>query len=341
MTVTVQADEMQRVLNEVFLEYSFPKNKSATLASVHTESTLYGVNSHGIDRVAKFIKYIELGLVKIDAEAARAETFGSIERWDGHSGPGILNALTCTDRAIALAKDYGMGLVALRNTNHWMRGGTYGWRMAEAGCIGILFTNTTHNMPAWGGRDPRTGNNPLIVAIPRAGGHVVLDMALSQFSFGGLNAHRLRGEELPFPGGWDAQGELSTTPADIIASERALPIGYWKGSALSMVLDMLATLLSAGSSTYRIGQRGHETDVSQVFLCLDPARFPNPELQTQLLEEIIDYNHSGPPLREGQRTYYPGERALANFQRNSKIGMQVSEQVWQEVLALSTGGKHT
>ncbi|CAH0999067.1 2,3-diketo-L-gulonate reductase [Neolewinella maritima] len=335
MTVTIQAAEMTEVLRQVFALHGFTDADAATLARVHTESTLYGVNSHGIDRVAKFIDYIGRGLVDTDARAARVATFGSIERYDGHSGPGVLNALHCTDRAITLAREHGMGLVALRNTNHWMRGGTYGWRTAAAGCIGILFTNTTHNMPAWGGRDPRTGNNPLIIAIPRAGGHVVLDMALSQFSFGGLNAHRLRGEELPFPGGWDAQGQLTTTPADIIASERALPIGYWKGSALSMVLDMLATLLSAGNSTYRIGQRGHETDVSQVFLCIDPARFHDRDLQQRLLDEIVDYNHSGPPLREGQRTYYPGERALQNMQHNLAHGMAVSMEVWREVTDLA------
>lgn len=334
MTLTIQAEEMATVLRQVFTRQGFTEADAATLARVHTESTLAGVNSHGIDRVVKFVDYIERGLVDLNARATQAETFGSIERYDGHSGPGVLNALSCTDRAIALAKQHGMGLVALRNTNHWMRGGTYGWRVADSGCIGILFTNTTHNMPAWGGRDARTGNNPLIVAIPRVGRHVVLDMALSQFSFGGINAHRLRGEELPFPGGWDAQGQLTTNPADIIASERALPIGYWKGSALSMILDMLATLLSAGSSTYRIGQRGHETDVSQIFLCIDPARFHDRDLQQRLLDEIIDYNHSGPPMQAGGRTYYPGERALANVERNTEAGMQVSELVWEEVLAL-------
>ena len=70
-------------------------------------------------------------------------------------------------RAISIAKENGIGCVVLKNTNHWMRGGTYGWQAADAGCIGICFTNTIANMPPWGGKEPKLGNNPLVIAVPR------------------------------------------------------------------------------------------------------------------------------------------------------------------------------
>jgi len=332
--VTVTAPEMKQVLHELFIRYGFTEEKAGTLAEVHTENTLSGVNSHGIDRVPRFIKYIQKGVIEIAAQASLTSAFGSIERWDGNNGPGVLNAITCTDRAIDLARTHGMSLVALRNNNHWMRGGYYGWRAAEAGCIAILFTNTTPNMPAWGGRESRTGNNPLVIAIPRPEGHVVLDMAMSQFSFGKVNEYKLKGQELPFPGGWDDTDELTTDPSEILTNVRALPVGYWKGSALAMVLDMLATLLAAGNSTYRIGHERHETAVSQVYLCISPDVFPDQELQARLLQEIIDFNHSGPAIREGGRTYYPGERSLESRRKNLEEGMLVSSEVWEEVRAL-------
>lgn len=334
MSLSISIQEMQRVLQQLFQQSGFPEAKARTLAEVHTENTAYGVHSHGINRVPQFIEHVRAGVIDVVAEAERAEGFGSIERWDGHRGPGVLNAIQCTDRAIALAQQHGMGLVALRNTNHWMRGGYYGWRAAEAGCIAILFTNTQPNMPAWGGRESRIGNNPLIVAIPRAGGHVVLDMALSQFSFGKVQEYQLRGAPLPYPGGWDADDQLTTDPDEILADERGLPIGYWKGSALSMVLDMLATLLSAGQSTARIGEEAYETGVSQVYLCIDPARFGDGDLQNRLLDEIIAYAKSATPLREGQAVRYPGERALRKKQESLKKGMMVSAAIWSEVLGL-------
>ncbi len=332
----ISSQEMQDVLYTLFLKYKFSKKKALLLASTYTESTLSGVNSHGINRVPLFLEYVKNGSVKIDSEAEKAETFGSIERWNGHYGPGIVNATKCTDRAIELAKKHGMGLVALRNTNHWMRGGTYGKQAADAGCIAILFTNTQPNMPPWGGKDSRIGNNPFIVAIPREEGHIVLDMAISQFAFGKINDYKLRGKKLPFPGGWDSNDELSNDPEKITVKERGLPIGYWKGSALSIVLDMLATLLSAGNSTYKIGLKDYETGISQVFLCIDPAVFNDKELQQKLINEIIAYTRDVEPMKPGDTIYYPGERSALTKAQNLKDGIPVSDSVWEKILALSS-----
>lgn len=330
----ISSKQMQAVLYKLFIKYKFSESQARTLARTYTESTLDGVNSHGINRVPLFIKYVEDGVVLQDAEAKKVETFGSIERWDGKLGPGICNAVKCTNRAIELAKLHGMGIVALRNTNHWMRGGTYGWQAADAGCISILFTNTQPNMPPWGGKDSRLGNNPLVVSIPRENGHVVLDMAISQFAFGKINDYRLRGAKLPFAGGWDNNNELSNDPEKILLKERGLPIGYWKGSALSIILDMLATLLSAGNSTYKIGLKEYETGISQVYLCISPEIFDNKAQEEKLLNEIIDYSHDVEPMHPGTKVYYPGERTLQTRARNLKNGMTVSEEVWQQVMDL-------
>ena len=176
------------------------------------------------------------------------------------------------DGAIALARAHGIGCVALSNTNHWMRGGTYGWQAADAGVIGVCWTNTMPNLPPWGADTPRIGNNPLVIAVPRPEGHVVLDMAMSQFSYGALASYRLRGEQLPVPGGFDRDGALTRDPAAIEASRRPLPIGFWKGSGLALMLDMVAALLAGGRATHEIPQvPEQETGLSQVFLAFDVA----------------------------------------------------------------------
>lgn len=335
-SIGIAPKQMQDVLHKLFLKYQFAEEKAKLLADVFTESTLVGVNSHGINRLPLFIDYIERGIIKIDDEAEKVESFGSIERWDGKLGPGIINATKCTNRAIELAKLHGMGMVALRNTNHWMRGGTYGRQAADAGCISILFTNTQPNMPPWGGKDSRIGNNPLVVSIPREEGHVVLDMSISQFAFGKINDYKLRGKKLPFNGGWDDNNELSNDPEKILTNERGLPIGYWKGSALSIVLDMLATLLSAGDSTSKIGEKDFETGVSQIYLCIYPEAFKDKNLQQKLINEIIDYTHDVEPMNPGDKTYYPGEQSSKTRARNLKEGMPVNSGVWQKVLELSS-----
>jgi 3-dehydro-L-gulonate 2-dehydrogenase len=162
-------------------------------------------------------------------------------------------------------------------------------------------------------------------------------MALSHFAFGKIHNYQLRGEQLPFPGGWDDKDELSADPEKILSKERGLPIGYWKGSALSMVLDMLATLLSAGNSTFRIGQHEYETGISQVFLCIYPEMFGDRDLQQRLLNEIIDYTHDVEPMSPGDRTYFPGEKSAMTREKNLKEGIEVSDSIWKTVLDLSSG----
>lgn len=327
--------QMEKVLFELFIKYQFREEKAQLLAHVFTESTLDGVSSHGINRVPLFIEYIEKGVIKVDTAAEKVAAFGNIERWDGRLGAGIINATSCTNRAIALAKQHGMGMVALRNTNHWMRGGTYGKQAAKADCISILFTNTKPNMPPWGGKDSRIGNNPFVVSIPRKEGHVVLDMALSQFSFGKINDYKLRGEQLPFHGGWDANNKLSKDPAKILQKERGLPMGYWKGSALSIVLDMLATILSAGNSTYHISSKETETAISQVFICMYPEIFGDQGLQQKLLEEIVDFTHNVEPINPNDQIYYPGERSSETRAKNLKTGISVDEDIWKRIVQLA------
>lgn len=330
----ISPDIIQKELYELFVHYKFTKKNAELLAKVFTESTLDGISSHGINRVPLFIEHIKKEVIKIDAEAEKAASFGSIERWDGNLGPGIINATKCANRAIDLAKEHGMGMVALRNTNHWMRGGTYGKQAANANCIGILFTNTKPNMPPWGGKDSRIGNNPFVVAIPRKKGHVVLDMAISQFSFGKINDYKLKGEKLPFHGGWDNDNKLSKDPEKILTKERGLPIGYWKGSALAMVLDMLATLLSAGNSTASISEKPIETAISQVFICIYPEVFGNNNLQEQLLDEIIDFTHNVEPIHPEDTIYYPGERSSQTRAKQLKEGIFVNDSIWEKVVSL-------
>ncbi len=150
-----------------------------------------------------------------------------------------MNARLAMKRACELAQEYGVGLVALGNNNHWMRGGSYGWQAADAGMIGICWSNTMPNMPAWGGKNRKIGNNPFIMAIPRSNGnHAVIDCAVSQFSYGKIEEARLKGQQLPVPGGYDSSGNLTTDPGEIEKTWRVLPMGYWKGSGISIALDL-------------------------------------------------------------------------------------------------------
>jgi 3-dehydro-L-gulonate 2-dehydrogenase len=258
-----------------------------------------------------------------------------MERWDGHRGFGPLNAQRAMERACALAKENGVGIVALGNNNHWMRGGTYGWLAAEKGCIGICWSNTAPNMPAWGAKDCRIGNNPLILAVPRSDGqHVMVDCALSQFSYGKLESTRLAGRQLPVPGGCDEDGQLTTDPAAIEKSGRALPIGYWKGSGLSILLDLIATLLSGGNAVHTIGTFGDEIGLTQIMIAIDPTKFGTVEENDAVISAILADIKASTPARPDGEVRWPGEGMLRTIKENRELGVPVVEEIWESVLKM-------
>lgn len=323
--------QLLETLKGILLNYGFSRESAQNCAELFAKASLDGVASHGLNRFTVFLRMIEQGHVQVAAEPALMGAFGPFERWDGRQGPGNLNARFCMDRAIHLAHDHGIGCVALRNTNHWMRGGNYGWQAVERGCIALCFTNTKPNMPAWGAREPVLGNNPLVVAVPRSKGHLVLDMAMSQFSYGKMSTYLRAQMPLPYAGGFNAQGELSRDPAEIIEKELALPIGLWKGAGLSLMLDLLASVLSEGKATHEIGAQKVETGLSQVFICLEPARLGIPEYPDDKIEAVINQLKASARF-EGMKVRYPGENTAAVRAANLKEGVPVEKTIWEEVL---------
>jgi 3-dehydro-L-gulonate 2-dehydrogenase len=181
----------------VLINEGYSEERANLSAKLFADASRDGVYTHGLNRFVKFIASIKNGCVNINAVPTRIEQIGAIERWDGNRGPGNLNAYFCMDRAIEIAKTFGIGCVALKNTNHWMRPGAYGLQAADKGCIGICWTNTVPNMPPWGAKEAKLGNNPIVFAVPKEDGHILLDMAVSMFSYGKLESYARRDEMLP------------------------------------------------------------------------------------------------------------------------------------------------
>ena len=325
-------DDLYAALNKAMRHLGLSEERAALSARLFAETTRDGVYTHGLNRFPRFAAMIENGSIDVNAEPAQAAAFGAIERWDGHRGVGNLNAYAAMQRTIALARQHGIAALALANTNHWMRGGTYGWLAADAGLFALCWSNTLPNLPAWGTAVPTVGNNPLVIAIPRAEGHIVLDMAMSQFSYGTLAAYSKRDATLPVPGGFDANGNLTTDAAAIEATQRALPIGYWKGSGLSLVLDMVGAMLAGGLATYQLGSDPlREAGQSQVFIAIDPANLaPAGELE-RIAGGIIEHLHSTAPLEAKKPLRYPGEQTLQLREENMRLGVPVDPDVWDEL----------
>lgn len=320
---------LEETFFSVLLKHGFSNEAARSMAGIFTETTFDGVFSHGINRLPRLISEVKSGIVKPDAVPELMGGMDALEQWEGHRGPGIVNALHCTARSIELAGKYGIGCVGLRNTNHWMRGGTYGWRAAEKGFLYMGWTNTKPNMPPWGGQTPSLGNNPFILAIPHQDGHVVLDMAMSQYSYGKLEWHQKCGTDLPEYAGFDRKNRQTKNPAEILETERILPTGLWKGSGMSLVLDLAAAILSGGNTTKKIGDLSEETDLSQVFISVDINRHLGKEQVDSLIRETLEFIHN-----DNELALYPGQRSLRDRKNHLEHGVEIPSEIWEEIIKL-------
>ena len=290
--------QLESALEAALLTFRFTPARAHLCARLFAETTRDGVYTHGLNRFPRFVAMVRNGSVDVAAVPELVFGHAAIERWDGNSGVGNLNAHASMQRAVTLARSHGLGGVALAHTNHWMRAGTYGWQAADQGLFAICWTNTGPNLPAWGTTAATLGNNPLVLAVPRrapagqyAGGpHVVLDMAMSQFSYG-----------------------------------------------LALTLDLFAALLSGGNATHGISPDPlRETGLSQFFLAIDPTNLSAAAELDRAATALIDQLHQAPRTDLAQTPRYPGENTLYLREINLKEGVPVEDPAWSELLTLST-----
>ncbi|HJB07052.1 MAG TPA: 3-dehydro-L-gulonate 2-dehydrogenase [Candidatus Enterocloster faecavium] len=339
MSLSIPYEVVKETVKKALLQAGLTEEQAEICAGIHAQSSADGVESHGLNRIPRFVQYIRRGWVDLDGKPEKKGAKGAVENYDGHLGIGILNGLFCADRAVELAKVHGIGCVTLRNTTHWMRGGTYAWRMAEAGYAGICWINTESCMPLWGSDEQGVGNNPFCIALPRDQGPVVLDMAMSQYAYGKLGVYRLAGKQLPFPGGFDKDGNLTTDPGAIQESRRILPMGYWKGSAMALALDLAAAMLANGNTGTDMDELGKGSCGSccQIFIAFDPYLFGEKEEIQKKMDKRIEAAHASHPEREGGRVSYPGERTIATRTKSMEQGVAVDEQIWEQVCSIAEG----
>ncbi len=335
----VPYEELKATSKKAFLNLGLTEEQAETCATIHASSSADGVESHGMNRIPRFAEYVSKGWININGKPELIKARGAAENYDGNLGIGITNALFCSERAMKLAEIHGIGLVALKNTTHWMRGGTYAWKMAEAGYIGISWINTESCMPMWGSDEKSVGNNPFCIAIPRDDGQIVVDMAMSQYAYGKLGVYRLAGKKLPYPGGFDKEGNLTDDPGAIEASMRILPTGYWKGSSLAIALDLAAAAISNGlcGSDIDANNNGSCTGCSQIFIAIDPYMFGEKKEIQAMLNRRVENADKAHPIDAKHPVKCPGESTIERRKKSMLEGVQVDDTIWEQVCSIASG----
>lgn len=189
-------------------------------------------------------------------------------------------------------------------------------------------------MPPWGAKEYRIGTNPLIVAVPTTP-ITMVDMSCSMYSYGMLEVHRLAGRQTFVDAGFDDDGNPTRDPATVEKNRRLMPMGFWKGSGLSIVLDMIATLLSNGESTATVTEdKDDEYCVSQVFIAIEVDRLIDGKTKDEKLNRIMDYVRTAERADPEVAVRLPGHEFTQILADNKANGIPVDDTVWAKLQSL-------
>ncbi|MGI6038025.1 MAG: Ldh family oxidoreductase [Limnochordia bacterium] len=311
-TVYVDYGELLAFVTKALQTVGFGEADAATGAEILVECDARGVASHGVVALPGYVRQMQQGGINTKAELTIEREGPSYAVVNANAGMGQLSAHKATKLAIEKAKETGIGVVTIKNSNHFGAGASFALQCARENMIGKALSNAAPTMSVTGGRGRNIGNNPYAIAAP-AGRHkpIVLDMAMSVVAAGKIGNYAALGE--PIPEGWmlDKDGRPTTDPADFAKGGALLPFGGYKGYGLALFVETLAGVLAGAALTKDLGVWVYQPDVptqtGHFIQAINIEAFmPLEEFQARL-DGLIDQIHNVPKAPGCERIYVPGE----------------------------------
>jgi len=307
-TIRVDADALRAFVSSILQKANVPAADAEIVADCLLTANLSGVDSHGVVRLAHYVRRLENGTIRAQPQIEVQRTAPAVAIVDGGDGLGhVVTHRACTE-GMTLARETGTAMVSVRHSSHFGMTGFYLLRLVAEGFIGMMMTATDAFLIPFGARKPFLGTNPIAFGFPTPGIPLVLDMATTSIPYGKVALAKTEGREIPPDWGLDEDGNPTTDPNRIAGLH---PIAGPKGSGLAMVIDLLCSVLSGMPFGPHINQMYGEMDQPRQlghFICIwDVRRLMPLERFVERMHDVVDEFHALPPAEGFSQVYYPGE----------------------------------
>jgi LDH2 family malate/lactate/ureidoglycolate dehydrogenase len=338
----MNAERLTEFAAAVLAAVGVPEPDAALVADSLVTADLWGHQSHGVLRLSWYVDRIRAGVMRAVTTPETVSDTGPLAVVDGHDGVGQVLAAHAAREAAGRAREHGVGVVAVRNSNHFGTAAYFTRMAARDGCVAILTTNASPAMAPWGGRGKTVGTNPWSIAAP-AGTHdvLVMDIANTAAARGKVYLASQRGE--PIPAGWaiDADGRPTTDPAAAIGG-MILPMAGHKGYAIALMMDVLSGVLTGsafGAEVYGPYQSERRSGCGHLFIALDVAAFGDPDGFARRMEQLVAEVRSVPLAPGFDEVLYPGELEARAAQEHLEAGLSLPRRTLEDLreLSASTG----
>ena len=334
MQTRIQHEELARVSAAVLQAKGMTPADAQTVAEVLAWADLRGIDSHGIAWLPRYVQFMDDGAIDPRAQPALTRPAPGRVMVDGRHGHGAVAMMRAAAAAAETAASDGICVAAVRDTTHTGPVGRYATWLAERGCAAIVFVAGPPLMAYHGARVPSLSTSPITMAVPMPGGEpLLLDMATSVVSFGRLRQARARAEKIPETWALDAQGRPTT---DGTTAATPLPVGGPKGSGLSLMIEMLCSVLLGSPILAEHlapdAAKPHRQNALLFVLKVDAFR-PQDAFGADAAS-LIHLLKSLPRAEGADEIRMPGERGARTTQERRVKGIPVPAPLLREVHAL-------
>jgi ureidoglycolate dehydrogenase (NAD+) len=332
--IIVGHQELKRFIHDVLVVAGTSDSDANTVADGLVWANLRGVDGHGISRLPRYLKYIESGEIDVKAQPRLVHDRAATFVMDGHHGFGPVAAMQASALAVARAKQSGVCYGLIRETTHTGAIGRYAQWLAERDCAAVIMASGATLMAYHGARVASLGTSPIAIAVPTGTGPIVLDMATSTISNGKVLQASASNEQLPEGTVLTAAGEATTDPR---LAEILLPLGGPKGSGLSFMFEMLASVLGAAPIQARVlgpeKRRRHTSNMA--IIAIDVASFRPFGEFTGDADTLAALIKALPRQAGFDEILLPGERSGRTEAARRKSGVPIPAKLWDDLEAVA------
>jgi len=318
------------------LERAGARRGMAEAAARHlVRAEAHGLPTHGMSRVPFYCGFLRNARADGAARPVMAADKAAACLIDNRDGLPYEAAQWAIDEVIQRARRNGIGFAGITNSGHVGVLGIHLLPVAEAGMVGVAFTNSPAAIPAWGGKKALFGTDPVAFVFPRKDGEpLVIDLALTTVVRGKIMLAMQKGEKIPEGWALDRDGKPTTDPKEAIEHGSLFPIGGAKGAMLALAFEVICTALTGAAigaeADSFFSEKGNKPGIGHAFLAIDPGALAGNERYFERVETLV----TAMLADEGVRL--PGARRFA-AERGARAGIEVADDLLAKIEKLAAG----
>ena len=327
--ITASMDQLSKIAMKLFLAMGYDEKDAAYAADTLVETDRRGVDTHGMTRLPFYHWSTTEGVINKNARLQILRDETPFHMVDADNGLGIIMAPQAVELAIQRAKENGICVMGVQNSNHYGAAGYYAAKCVNEGFITIICSNSPPTTVACGGKERVLGTAPWSMAIPggnRRPDPVMFDMACTEVSRGTCETALREGRQIPPGWGVDQNGVPSTDPAEVLNGS-LLPLGGIKGYCLTVLLEAFSSILTFASFGNGTNMFADRPNTSHFILLLDPARFGDIATYKNGVDEYVENIKNSPLAPDAKEIIIPGELETRAIEYRTEHGRELDEVV--------------